>query len=115
MGNLVIIDGYLYKDGQKQKLEFGNIEQINAIREYERSMAELQNDGLELEPEYEIEVNASVSFKCGCGCNVYFEVSASTDGDIDCFDGMSTKCKCNNRYKLSVDREENLVLCKLIK
>ena len=115
MGNLVIRDGAIYNsDGEKVKLEFGNIDQIKVIREYENRVNKLKNEGLELEPYYETEITGEVNFKCICGVRHYIGVEADYEDDIRCFNGEEKNCKCGNSYKIVVNRFEDRVLCKLI-
>lgn len=110
--SLVVRDGALYdKDGVLQKLEFGNIEQIKAIREHERKIHELENDGVELDPEFEVEVTASVEFRCTCGKYVYFYTDAEYEDDIRGFNDQKKKCKCGINYKLEA---KDYILCKKV-
>jgi len=109
MNKLVVKNGAIYdRNGVKQALEFGNVDQIAAIKEYGRTMYDLQNEGLGLEVDYEVTVEASVNFKCGCGLNVCFFSDASDEGDIDCFDGDTKTCNCGVKYELKVDENDVL-------
>lgn len=115
MSELTIKNGALYnRQGEKVKLEFGNREQIKAIRDYERKMEDLKTDGVELHPHYDISVDAEVYFKCNCGRVLWFRTECDEEGDLDCFEDMKKTCNCGNTYQLSVDDVNDVILCKLI-
>jgi len=96
---ITIRNGGLYKGDVKLQLEFGNLEQIKALREYEYRMAAFSEDGLELDPYYETDVTAHASFRCLCGFSIDISVSADDDEDVDCFHSITKKCiKCSKSY-----------------
>lgn len=116
MGNLIIKNGCIFnKEGVKQKLEIGNIEQIELLKEYNKKMELLKNEGVELHPDYEIEVTASAIFRCPCGTTQHFEVSADDEGDLSNFNKQKKTCRiCGNNYELSVPINEDILLIKLV-
>ena len=116
MSNLVIKNGCIFnKEGVKQPLEIGNIEQINLLKEYNKKIDLLKNEGVELGIDYEIEITASAVFKCVCGTFLHFEESVDDENDISSFHKKTKKCHtCGNNYKLQVPINENILLIKLI-
>ena len=65
---LLIIAGKLMRNGIEEKPEFGNLEQIQALKEAEELLKELTT-GLALDPEYEeiTTYDAIFYFTCVCG------------------------------------------------
>ncbi len=92
----------LYKDGVKLRLEFGNLEQIAAIRKFERRMKQY-NDGFT--PIINYEVKATALLECVCGRTLKVETDADHDGDIGCFDTLEKQCYCNKKYKFVLNKE----------
>lgn len=104
MSEIIIKDGHLYKDGVKLELEFGNLEHIKAVRNYEKRMEAFGEDGLELEPTYKVEITAMSCFNCVCETPIYFECPANSTNDIECFDGSEEKCHvCNQTYLFQIN------------
>lgn len=92
---LVRADG-LYKNGKKLQLEFGNVEQIAALRSYEKKMREYK-DGIN--PSFSYEINATASFQCICNQIISVEREVDHEGDEEFFDSVKTICfDCNRRY-----------------
>jgi len=98
----------LFKDGKPVALEFGNKEQIKAIRKYEQNSAVLESEaGLLIEPNYICK--AEGSFTCTCGRNVYYELDCDSNGDVDPFVGETVKCRgCNNEYVFTVNEADEI-------
>jgi outer membrane receptor for ferrienterochelin and colicin len=108
MSKLIVKNGELYDSkGIKQKLEFGNAEQIEAIRNYENKMKAFQK-GLVVEPEYEIE--ATVEFQCTCGANKSVTKDIDTSDDLSDFDGYILNCKCGQNYEIELNDKDELVV-----
>ena len=106
MSEIIVKEGDgLYRDGVKLKLEFGNIEQINAIRKHEKRIKEFTENGVS--PTCSWTVKGNAFFTCICGKNVFEEdVPADSDNDEDCFDGIAKKCRsCDRNYEFVVNRE----------
>jgi hypothetical protein len=109
MSNIVVKEGDgLYKDGVKIKLEFGNVEQIEAIRKHEKKIIELTTEGIT--PQCSWSVKASAYFACLCGKNIFVEdIDADSDNDEVCFEGIQKTCsECKRTYEFAVDREYKL-------
>ena len=114
MANLLIKNGKFYnKEGEIVPLEFGNVEQIRAIKEHEQKIEELKGDGYEIEVDFEVTVEASAKFRCTCGSWLFFTVDADEEDDISCFEGYpNKKCGCGCTYELEVD--DYVLLVKLV-
>lgn len=109
-----IIDGKFYDEkGNEVPLEFGNLEQIKLLKEYESRISEL-NEGLELDVDFETTYTASVKIVCVCGKNIFFENEADDDEDINCLDNLKKSCRsCKAEYQLFV--KEDALFAKKIK
>jgi hypothetical protein len=117
MSSLIIKNGHIFnKEGVKQRLEFGNAEQIQLIKEYNQKINLLKTEGVELHVDFEVEVTANAVFKCLCGTFIHFEANADDEDDISGFNGRERTCRtCGNNYKLSVPvNEDDVLLIKLI-
>lgn len=100
-------NGLFYK-GNPVPLEFGNEEQIKAIRKYEKNSGVLETEqGLHIEPDYICK--AEGSFTCTCGRNVYYELDCDSEGDVDPFVGETVKChSCGNEYIFTVNEADEI-------
>ena len=98
----------LFKDGKLVPLEFGNEEQIKAIRKYEKTTGLLETEqGFQIEPDYICK--AEGTFTCTCGRNVYYEIDCEMDGDADSFEEQTVKCRgCGNDYVFNVNDEDEI-------
>lgn len=98
----------LFKDGKPVPLEFGNEEQIKAIRKYEKNSGVLETEqGLHIEPDYICK--AEGTFTCTCGRNVYYEIDCDSEGDVDPFVGETVNCHgCGNEYEFSVNDADEI-------
>ncbi len=98
----------LFKDGKKVPLEFGNKEQIRAVRKYEREAGMLDSEeGFKVEPEYQCK--AEGDFSCTCGRKVYYEFDCDGNGDVDPFVGETVNCHaCGNEYQFTVDESDEV-------
>jgi hypothetical protein len=106
-------DGIYNQLGEKQKLEFGNTQQIEALRKAEKELNK-HTEGFEVEVDYEVEILATVNFKCVCGTNLHIKKNVGSEDATDAFDSDSKTCyKCQRVYELS-DEEDGL-MCKLKK
>lgn len=117
MSNLVIKNGCIYnKEGVKQPLEIGNIGQINLLKECNKKIDLLKNEGVELHVSYEIEVTAEANFKCLCTANLNFTEDVCEEGDLSNFHKNKKTCHiCNRNYELSVPvNEDDILLIKLM-
>ena len=103
MSEIIVGKDGLYKDGQKLKLEFGNLEQIAALRKHEKKV-QTHQDGFE--PARTYEVTANSVFSCLCGKNIFVQTEADSEGDIWCFEGIEKKCNsCERRYEYIIERK----------
>jgi len=103
MSEIVVGADGLYRDGVKLKLEFGNDEQIAALRKHEKKMQSHQ-DGFE--PMVSYEVKGHSYFSCLCGTIMRSEVDADNENDIDCFEGIEKECRsCKRKYVYAIERE----------
>lgn len=99
MSNYTATSKGLFLDGKQVIPEFGNADQIKAVRKHEQRMELLKGDGYPIEADVTIE--ASVTFNCICGHSVRKEVECrSIDDDIkEEFDMTKMKCGwCNTNY-----------------
>ena len=111
---MIIRDGKFYRDGVPVPLEFGNIEQIKLMKDYQNRIDSFSGEGLEVEVEYE--VRAYVNFECVCGNRL--EIETLEDGVIEGsyveetgIMGEKCKCsKCQRKYKISEDDFGSTVL-----
>ena len=103
-GEITVGQDGLYKDGVKIKLEFGNLEQIAAIRKYEKRCAALKEG---ISPTISYSIEASARFTCLCGLyNGVDDIEADSENDELCFEGLTTHCRgCKQKYKFVVERE----------
>lgn len=109
MANLEIKNGNLFDNGIKIIPEFGNLEQIKIIREYEEKMKDFLR-GLPVDPSFEHEVTARLGFNCICG--KFLQVSAKSDKEecIGHLDGTGLTCKqCEKEYSVDVIGNEVVV------
>jgi hypothetical protein len=107
-------DGIYNQQGEKQKLQFGNIEQISAIRKAEKELIK-HTEGFELSIYYETQITASVSFKCVCQTNLNISHDVPSEEEIEEFDETEKRChKCGRIYELNIDKGDSLT-CKLKK
>jgi hypothetical protein len=104
MQKITIIDGHLWKDGEKLNPEFGNIEQIIALRKYEKLQKEFE-DGIT--PTITYDVEAIANFTCICGSTVNLDgVKAKNTDDTHCFDSKQQHCyKCKRRYEFVLEAD----------
>jgi hypothetical protein len=108
MSEIYVKDGWLYKDNSRLKLEFGNLEQIAAIRKYEKYVKQIKEG---IEPECSYEVKGNVGFKCICGFFITVDdIEADFEGDIECFEDIQRTCRnCNKKYKFVVERKYGIL------
>lgn len=101
--SIIIKNGCIYNaEGEKIKPEFGNIEHIKAIRDYERKAKELAL-GIKVEPSYETQCTGEIWFFCPCGKNVYFSTDCEDEDDTMSFNGLEKSCRnCGSRNILKI-------------
>lgn len=102
MEKITIRDGHLWRGNEKLKLEFGNLEQIEALKNYEKLVLEFEKG---IEPNVYYEVIANSIFKCICGNSIELnDIEVDNEGDVDVFDGLAKKCvKCSRVYSYEVE------------
>lgn len=82
--------------------EFGNVEQIKALREYDKKFDEFINGVV---PECDYEVKGIATFRCMCGFNLDLETTAERENDIECFEGQTKTCyHCNKHYQFVIKK-----------
>lgn len=112
MGKLTIKNEQFVRDGQVVAPEFGNPEQIKAMKEYAAHIEALERGELQLN--YEIELHATLegTFKCKCDTTVYIEYE-DTDED-ECISGvvgMTKTCRnCKTTYVIDKDEDDELIV-----
>ena len=94
----------LFKDGKSIVPEFGNKEQIDAVRKFEKRMEALNGEGLEYYPEYEFKAK----IPCICGNTInYTEDIPEGDDPAEFEPGHHATCYvCKSRYGLSFDEDK---------
>ena len=104
MEKITIKDGHLWRGKEKLKLEFGNLEQIEALKNYEKLVLEFEKG---VEPKVYYEVIANSIFKCICEKTIELnDIEVDNEGDVDGFDGLAKKCtNCNRVYSYEVERK----------
>ncbi len=96
-------DGWLYKEGVKVALEFGNVEQIKAIRAYEKKMKSYAEGTIR--PLISYETKGNVFFNCICDASIAYTTEADGEDDIRCFDNSNVECKkCNRKYLIYTEK-----------
>lgn len=96
----------LFKDGKKIVPEFGDAEQIKALRKYEKHAEQLNGEGLEV-PDVEWEVTAG--FKCLCGGHISETKRDIGDMDLSEFDNAKVTCRrCSKEYEFFTDEFDEL-------
>lgn len=111
MSNLIIRDGKFYRGNVEVKPEFGNREQINALKEALRKANESKVEA-KLIQEETIAYYASVRFTCPI-CEKYNEVYVLEDDPSEyCIDASDvehcniscTNLKCNTEFTIESDK-----------
>jgi hypothetical protein len=105
MSKIIVGADGLYRDGVKLKLEFGNLEQIEALRNFEKKMASFKKEGVS--PRCDYEVKGEASFFCVCGRRICTEKNdAESEEDIECFEGIEETCKdCKRKYIFKIEKD----------
>ena len=107
MSNYEATSRGLFKDGVQITPEYGNEEQIKAIRKYEQLSKELKEEGHVIEPEWQV----IAKFKCLCGG--YLESSKEDIGDMDLsdFEGETVECgRCGQEYDFYLNDWDELTV-----
>lgn len=106
-----IIGKDLFLNGEKVRLEFGNIEQIKFLKRHAEMKEKFSGEGLELDVEVTTQINISTSFQCMCGEGwVYLDLEGDEDSDESEIIGLSTSChKCGQKYDIAENDEGEIV------
>lgn len=112
-----IREGKFFKNGIHVPVEFGNREQIMALRKAESIVAQLESEeGLEIELDVE-EIHrylCNASFQCLCGNKLRIREQEFDENDFIKIE-QDVKCKCGQKYSVeSGDCSDDLVV-KLLK
>lgn len=111
MSEITVKKDGLYQNGKKLKLEFGNDNQLTALKKHEKRVSDLRGPGLTLNLNHEISLCIDVRYKCLCGDYIRFDVNV--DDVDDPLDGIKTilpqKCRCGFIYKFGEDQYGDLV------
>jgi hypothetical protein len=99
---LIIKNGNFYKDGNLIPTEFGNKEQIEALRLYQNRLQKIENEEVSINVSFERrEITASYSFQCACGNKVYGDEIVDDDEESELV-GKTARCKhCLTKYVFS--------------
>lgn len=100
MKDLKLIDGKFYRNGVLEPLKFGDKDQIALMKELNDLAADLNGDGVIIDPDLEEVIKISVDFRCLCGKNVYFsEMECSVfDDPNEEMKGEKATCQCGKKY-----------------
>lgn len=103
MSNYEATSKGLFKDGKSIVPEFGNKEQIEAVRKFEKIMEDLQGDGLECQPTYEFKLK----IKCICGNKFTFTEDINEGDDVGDFEpfNRATCYDCKSQYTVIKSRQ----------
>ena len=114
MAKLVVKNGQLYNErGEKQVLEFGNVDQIKVIKEYANLQNAFLNEGFELDLDFTVTVNSN--FKCTCGRTLYVEKEIPSEDAIEFLDAYTVSCvDCSEEYELNVNDNDDVVVVKKV-
>jgi hypothetical protein len=110
--NFKLRDGKLYNsNGDIVPLEFGNIDQINFIKDLEKRLETLSTKGIDVDVCYEpIRFDAEIRFACLCGVTVYKTVEVYEEDNDQDLDGEFVKCRsCKTEYELQINDNGDLV------
>lgn len=107
---MTLIDGKFFRGFEEVKPEFGNKEQIALIRETEKRISALNNEGLVISTEHEVVYTASLQFRCVCGQHVWKEDDdARNRTDISGLVGTCQCMKCKKRYEVT-EKKGDLII-----
>jgi hypothetical protein len=109
--SLKIKDGKLYNsNGDIVPLEFGNIDQINFIKDLEKRLETLSTKGIDVDVYYEpIRYDAEIRFTCICGSLVYRTMEVEEEDHVE-LDSEFVKCRsCKTEYELQTNDMGDLV------
>jgi hypothetical protein len=112
MGKLTVVNGQFVRDGQVVTPEFGNTEQIQAIKEYTAHIEALERGQLQLNYDIELKATLEGSFKCKCDTMVYIEYEDSDEDEcISGVVGMTKNCRnCKTTYVIDKDEDDELIV-----
>ena len=113
MANYEATSKGLFKDGKPIVPEFGNPDQIKAVRKFEKRMADLTGEGLEYYPEYEFKAK----IHCICGNRISYTEDIPEGDDPSEFEpGHHATCyNCKSKYSLDFDHDKQEHIIKLLK
>ncbi len=115
MAKISIIEGKFYKDGIEIKPEFGNIEQIQALKAAERKSNELEVEAKLIEKEI-IQYYACIEFICPI-CKTKNSIDIDEDNpseycidnsDVNGYDVTCTNIKCNTEFTIEAVKKSNM-------
>jgi len=107
---LKIKDGKFYRDGKHEATQFGNTEQITALRQLEHDIQAFKG-GKILDVEYEVNITAKIDFECICGYTVYLKREGLTKESYNKFIGQECDCQlCKRKYVLEESDEKYLIV-----
>jgi len=106
-----IVNGKLADEkGNPVVLEFGNRDQIDFIKDYQRMLDEFNGDGVEVDVSMEAHYTASGYFRCTCGTGLYIEAEADDEDDEDCLVDWKKTCRiCKTNYIIDKNDAGNIV------
>ncbi|MBB2148832.1 hypothetical protein [Pedobacter gandavensis] len=107
---VTIKNGKFYKDGQEMPVEFGNLEQIQALDYIEKHTAALK-EGLMLDPDTETVVTFRDHFNCFCGQLIFLEDSSENEDDVQVLAGKVLKCACK-KHQFKTYMEDGCLMVK---
>lgn len=97
---LIIKNGNFYKDGNLIPTEFGNREQIEALRLYQSRLQKIENEEVPINVNFERkEITASYSFDCVCGNKVRGEEIVGDKYEYELVDKTARCGHCRTKYK----------------
>lgn len=114
MSDIIIRDGKLWKNGVQLTLEFGNTEQINAIRKYEKKFESFRTG--KVVPIKTYNITGTAIFECLCGRTLETDPEeADYDGDESCFENTKKKCGlCKREYLFVLEKTYGMQMKKRV-
>ena len=106
--NVELVNGkFINILGKEVKPVFGDRDQIEAIRRYEKTYADLEGDGVQIDDiDVETEYTVIASFRCPCGRELQFRAETEDEDeatDLTVLDRAIKSCyKCKTDYSLKV-------------
>jgi predicted SprT family Zn-dependent metalloprotease len=100
----------MFKNGNEVLPEFGNAEQISAIKKHQQLLESIEN-GQVLDIDFEEKITASFRIKCKCGSNVYYDDEFEDEYEFErAIAGHKMKCRqCDTKFIISKNEDNDLV------